>query len=256
MNESEKKLLFERIYSFLEKKEWEKAEECCDRILNSDPHNAQAYMGLLFSSLKVSNINKLPKGEILSSNKYYKRVMQFADDDFKSFILSSINGNSNLSNDTTNSSNTSTLTDNTSKNNSQSSIGAILPILFLVVLVGYYIWAYDPFNNGPRYEDAKKYALASGGRLINQTDTWVQYEISSINMDMIRFYFNGRNIKDNPPVAGCSIMLKTGMYISDDSIQFTRTMLENGKAIPKGLPIRKVSVWGSTCFEIGKVDQL
>ncbi len=181
--------------------------------------------------------------------------MQFADDDFKSFILSIINGNSNLSNDTSNSSNTSTLIDDTTKNKSQSSIGGILTILFLiVVLVGYYIWAYDPFNNGPRYEDAKKFALASGGRLINQTDTWVQYEISSINMDMIRFYFNGRSIKDNPPVAGCSIMLKTGMYISDDSIQFTRTILEDNKVIPKGLPIRKLSVWGSTCFEIGKVD--
>ncbi len=73
-------------------------------------------------------------------------------------------------------------------------------------------------------------------------------------MDRIRFYFNGKSIRDNPPVAGCFIMLRPGMYISYDSMKFTRTMLEDAFVIPKNLPIRECSVYGSTCFEIGKVD--
>lgn len=79
--------LIKRTVLFLEDHEWEKAELYCEQILDADPENAQVYLLLALTENKVSSPNELiSKGIDLRKSKYYKSIIRFGSDKFKSSI--------------------------------------------------------------------------------------------------------------------------------------------------------------------------
>ena len=76
--------LLERGFIVLEDKDWSKADELFETVLNKDPKNAQAYLGGLLVELKVSRFEDLSEFHTtFSSNKNYEKIMRFADNDLK-----------------------------------------------------------------------------------------------------------------------------------------------------------------------------
>ena len=72
--------LSKRIYMFLEDGDFQRADEYSERVLDSDPENALAYLGKMCAELKMKVPEELSKSQkpldIMSS---YKRVIQYAD---------------------------------------------------------------------------------------------------------------------------------------------------------------------------------
>ncbi len=79
--------LLKRIFMFLEDKDWNAANEYCEKVLDIDPENALAYLGKLMAELKVSKQENLKDCEkpFRNSNNYQK-IIRFADDELKTAL--------------------------------------------------------------------------------------------------------------------------------------------------------------------------
>ena len=76
--------LLKRAFMFLEDGDWNNANIYCEKILDIDPENAQAYLGELLIELKVSKFEKLSEFHTtFSDNKNYEKIMRFADSELK-----------------------------------------------------------------------------------------------------------------------------------------------------------------------------
>ena len=76
--------LLRRAELYLEDKEWRSASDYYENILDIDPENAHAYVGLLMVSLKISQENDLEKStEAFEENKYFLKAIRFADNEYK-----------------------------------------------------------------------------------------------------------------------------------------------------------------------------
>ena len=53
--------LLERVWMFLKDGEWQKADEYCERVLDMEPKNAQAYIGKLMASQRMSRTSQIPE---------------------------------------------------------------------------------------------------------------------------------------------------------------------------------------------------
>ncbi len=74
--------LMKRIEIFLEYEEWIEANEYCEKVLDRDPENAQAYLYKIMANVKVKKKEDLVKSTIIFDDKTsYKKLMQFADPD-------------------------------------------------------------------------------------------------------------------------------------------------------------------------------
>ena len=51
--------LLKRAFMFLEDGNWEEADKYCEKVLDQDPENVQAYLGKLMAELQVTNRKKL-----------------------------------------------------------------------------------------------------------------------------------------------------------------------------------------------------
>ena len=70
--------MIERIFLFLEDGEWEKADAYCEKVLDCDPRNAQAYLGKLMCDLKVRTRDDLKNcAETFDDNKYYAKACRY-----------------------------------------------------------------------------------------------------------------------------------------------------------------------------------
>lgn len=77
--------LLERAFIFLEDGKWEEADAYCEKVLDIDPKNPEAYLGKLMSELKVKNRKQLNDLEdAFDGNDNYKKVLKFADEKLKS----------------------------------------------------------------------------------------------------------------------------------------------------------------------------
>lgn len=77
--------LLMRTEMFLEDKNWNRAHELCEQVLNTDPENAQAYLYELMGDLKVSTKAELPDcPQPFEKNQNYKKILRFASDELKS----------------------------------------------------------------------------------------------------------------------------------------------------------------------------
>lgn len=76
--------LLKRISLFLEDGNWQEADEYCERVLDSDPENAQAYLYKLMAKLEVKKVGKLKgKTDPFDKEETYQKIMRFADEDLK-----------------------------------------------------------------------------------------------------------------------------------------------------------------------------
>ena len=77
--------LLDRGFLSLEDSDWSKAQELFDQVLNIDPRNADAYLGLAMSELKCGDRtllqnNYITQGTIYRNNKHLARAKQFGDE--------------------------------------------------------------------------------------------------------------------------------------------------------------------------------
>ena len=74
--------LLRRAFLLLEDGELDKAINCCDRVLDQDPENAQAYLGKLMADMKVRKQEDLlncERSDFFQNNNYQKAV-RFGDE--------------------------------------------------------------------------------------------------------------------------------------------------------------------------------
>ena len=74
--------LLKRVFMFLEDKNWQSANEYCEKVLDIDPENSEAYLGKLMAELNVKNVSEIEfvssAHEQIIQNLNYKKFMQFA----------------------------------------------------------------------------------------------------------------------------------------------------------------------------------
>ena len=74
--------LIKRAFMFLEDGEWDSANAYCEKVLDIDPENAQAYLGKLMVDLRINNqIGFIDCLVDFSNNKNYKKIIAFGSDD-------------------------------------------------------------------------------------------------------------------------------------------------------------------------------
>ena len=79
--------LLKRAFMFLEDRDWESAEEYCEKVLDIDPECADAYLGKLMAELKLYERAELKNcAKPFDGNSNYKKVIRFADDKLKNEI--------------------------------------------------------------------------------------------------------------------------------------------------------------------------
>ena len=71
----------EELRRFLEDREWEEADKYCEKVLDQDPENAQAYLGKLMAELQVMNRKELVDcAEPFDVRDNYNKVLLFGDE--------------------------------------------------------------------------------------------------------------------------------------------------------------------------------
>lgn len=76
------KAILARIDLLLEDKEWEKAYDYCEQVLNYDPYNAEVYIKRILVSLKLSKESDLKiQKNVLEQNPDYIKAIRFSDDE-------------------------------------------------------------------------------------------------------------------------------------------------------------------------------
>ena len=69
----------ERIEIFLEDKDWKKADEYAERILDVNPKCAKAYLYKAFCEYKVTKVEELAKKQGFTQNPNFKKSIRFGD---------------------------------------------------------------------------------------------------------------------------------------------------------------------------------
>ena len=92
--------LLRRAFMFLEDGDWTSADEYCEKVLDQDPENAQAYLGKLMAEKKVKTqdgLKDLP--EPFDDSKNYQKAIRFGDkklvDELKKYIAVIVERNKN-----------------------------------------------------------------------------------------------------------------------------------------------------------------
>jgi len=79
--------LLKRVSIFLEDSEWEKADEYCEKVLDSDPENVMAYIGKLCAELKIKTEADFANcKQQLDNNPNFQKAIRFADANYKSIL--------------------------------------------------------------------------------------------------------------------------------------------------------------------------
>lgn len=79
--------LLKRAFMFLEDGDWNSANEYCEKVLDIDPENAQAYLGKLLSELRVRKLEALKdQAEPFDHNNNYQKAVRFADEKLKTAL--------------------------------------------------------------------------------------------------------------------------------------------------------------------------
>lgn len=76
--------LLERAFLFLEDGKWPDADTYCEKVLDIDPKNAQAYLGKLMAELQVSKRGQLSDcAQPFDKNENYLKILRFGDEALK-----------------------------------------------------------------------------------------------------------------------------------------------------------------------------
>lgn len=72
--------LLKRVFMFLEDSNWQEADEYCEKVLDQDPENAQAYLGKLMAEMKVRKTEQLADCKIpFDKNSNYEKILRFGN---------------------------------------------------------------------------------------------------------------------------------------------------------------------------------
>lgn len=86
--------LLRRAELYLEDKEWSIASDYYENVLDIDPENAHAYVGLLMVSLKITKESDLEKStEAFEQHKHFLKAIRFADIEYKALLQKYCNDN-------------------------------------------------------------------------------------------------------------------------------------------------------------------
>ena len=84
-------MLLKRAFMFLEDGEWDNADAYCEKVLDIDPENAEAYLGKLMAELKVTHKDFLSScSEPFDNNKYYLKARRFGNDELLELLNNSL----------------------------------------------------------------------------------------------------------------------------------------------------------------------
>ena len=73
--------LLKRVFIFLEDGNWDSADEYCEKVLDVDPENAQAYLGKLMASLHARKVENLQNCSAeFSRDPNYAKVVRYGDE--------------------------------------------------------------------------------------------------------------------------------------------------------------------------------
>ena len=76
--------LLKRAFMFLEDGEWDSANEYCEKVLDIDPENEQAYLGKLMVNYRVCKPELLARVRgSFENNKNYAKILRFGSDEIK-----------------------------------------------------------------------------------------------------------------------------------------------------------------------------
>lgn len=80
--------LLKRGFLALEDGEWSRADDFFERCLNQNAEMAEAYLGKLMVELRINHPNDLKHcAESFENRNNYKKILRFADDKLKTFII-------------------------------------------------------------------------------------------------------------------------------------------------------------------------
>ena len=80
--------LLKRVFMFLEDSEWNRANEYCEKILDTDPECAEAYLCKLMVELRVQKPEKLQDlSEPFEDNSNYLKAIRFASGSLKEELV-------------------------------------------------------------------------------------------------------------------------------------------------------------------------
>ena len=83
--------LLKRAFMFLEDGDWISANEYCEKVLDIDPENAQAYLGKLMAELKANSLKSLKdQDEAFDSKINYQKAVRFADERLRTALAGCI----------------------------------------------------------------------------------------------------------------------------------------------------------------------
>ena len=81
--------LLKRAFIFLEDGDWNSANEYCEKVLDIDPENAEAYLGKLMAELHVKKQESLKNyAEPLDNSSSYAKILRYGDDALKTTLIS------------------------------------------------------------------------------------------------------------------------------------------------------------------------
>ena len=73
--------LLKRAFLFLEDGNWKEADEYCERVLDQDPENAEAYLGKMMAELRVKQKDSLSDcAKPFSDSVNYQKILRFGND--------------------------------------------------------------------------------------------------------------------------------------------------------------------------------
>lgn len=80
--------LLKRAYIFLKDGIWDRANEYFEKVLDVEPENAKAYVGLLLCDLQIKTEEELSTTEKeFHENYYYRKALEFASAEYKQTLL-------------------------------------------------------------------------------------------------------------------------------------------------------------------------
>lgn len=73
-------VLLKRAFMFLEDRDWAKADDFCEQVLNLDPENGEAYLGKLMAELRVNKEDNLVNCAYpFDQSNNYQKIMRYGD---------------------------------------------------------------------------------------------------------------------------------------------------------------------------------
>ena len=83
--------LLRRVFMFLEDGDWQRADEYCEKVLDLDPENAEAYLGKLMAELHVKTREALKdQPEPFDNQSNFQKVLRFGDEEMKQQLTADV----------------------------------------------------------------------------------------------------------------------------------------------------------------------